>query len=432
MNVCVAGLWHLGTVTAGCLASIGHNVRAYDDDQGLVSRLNRAELPVAEKGLREIVSQGFADKNLGFYSDRAEAMRDSDVLWITCDTPVDDSDNADVEYVMNMAGEFFPLLRQGMLVIVSSQLPVGSTRRLASDFSQQYPGVNVNFACIPENLRLGNALNCFLKPDRFVAGLMDSSGRERIVALLAPITDKIEWMGLESAEMTKHAINAFLATSIAFANEIAVVCESYGADAKEVERGLKTESRIGPKAYLSPGSAFAGGTLARDIGFLSKLAKRANQPIHLLPAVRTSNDEHRGWARRKLVSVLGSVKGKRIALWGLTYKPGTDTLRRSMAVELARWLSENGASVAGHDPALSFLPDDVKGLMTLASSPQDAASGADALVVSTEWPVYRDVDIGDEGLLMHSRIVIDANRFLETSFGRRPDFFYYTIGKGSK
>src|SRR3990167_1300173 len=204
-------------------------------------------------------------------------------------------------------------------------MPVGSIRRLESIAQKLCPTKSIGFAYSPENLRLGKALDVFLKPDRIVVGVRSSQDKERIDRLLRPITDRIEWVSVESAEMTKHAINAFLAISVVFANEIASICELVGADAKEVEKGLKSEARIGPKAYLAPGGAFAGGTLARDVSFLTHIGATNERPTPLLSAVLTSNDVHRLWVRRTLERLLGALDGRCIAVWGLTYKPGTDT-----------------------------------------------------------------------------------------------------------
>src|SRR5690606_23000227 len=221
------------------------------------------------------------------------------------------------------------------------------------------------FAALPENLRLGKAIDVFNNPDRVIAGTRTEQDRERVRLLLSPITSRIEWMSVESAEMTKHAINAFLATSVAFINEIATLCEDAGADAKEVERGLMTESRIGPRAYLSPGAAFAGGTLARDIAFLTDLGQRQQSPTALMAAVRVSNELHKGWARRKLKALFGELEGLTVGVWGLTYKVGTDTLRRSSAVELCLWLRAQGAQVIGHDPVVKSLPNELRATLEL-------------------------------------------------------------------
>jgi UDPglucose 6-dehydrogenase len=219
-------------------------------------------------------------------------------------------------------------------------------------------------------------------------------------------------MTVESAEMTKHAINAFLATSVTFANEIAAICELVGANAKEVERGLKTEARIGPGAYLSPGGAFAGGTLARDVAFLNGISARESLSTPLLSSIRTSNDEHKGWVRRKLRALLPELGRATVAIWGLTYKPGTDTLRRSLAVELCDWLIGQGVAVQVHDPAVRELPPAWSGKVRRADSALGALEGAHALVVATEWPQYKDLSAEAIASTAPGLAILDANRFL--------------------
>lgn len=423
MKVCVAGLWHLGTVTAACLASGGHDVVGWDANAETIDRLARNELPVSEPGLAELVTRGAAEGRLRFTADPADALRDAEIVWIAYDTPVDDDDNADVAFVLRSVESLLPHVAGGALILISSQVPVGSTRAL----ERRAAGRNITFGYSPENLRLGKAIEAFTKPDRVVAGVRSESDRARISALLAPFTDRIEWMTIESAEMTKHALNAFLATSVAFINEIATICEQVGADAKEVERGLKSEPRIGPKAYLGPGGAFAGGTLARDVVFLSALGSEHGVPTNLISGVKASNDAHRGWAARRLRDLLGELAGVRVAVWGLTYKPGTDTLRRSSAIELCRWLAGQGARVAAHDPAVKSI--DVAGV-ELCEEPLDAVRGAFALVVMTEWPDYRNID-GEAiaNALAGRKIILDANRFLGSQLADHPRVVYATVGK---
>ena len=411
MNVCVQGLWHLGSVTAACLAEAGHHVIGLDHDIATINGLRSANAPIAEPGLDALLADNL--KRLHFTTDVA-AVKDVDVLWVTYDTPVDADDRADVEFVVGKVEQVLPHLRAGALVIVSSQLPVGSTARFAR------PGLEL--ACSPENLRLGKALEVFQQPDRVVVGVRTERARELVAELLAPITSRIEWMSIESAEMTKHAINAFLALSVTFANELATICERVGADAKEVERGLKTESRIGPKAYLGPGAAFAGGTLARDIAFLSSLAEKHHLVQPLIAAVRPSNEAHKKWAQRRLVDRLGDLKGKTIAVWGLTYKPGTDTLRRSAAVELCVDLIAAGAKVRAWDPEVKTAP----GLaVELAPDAIAAVRGASALVIATEWPQLREIDMAAALAAMERPLVLDANRFLAKQIGAAE---YFAVG----
>src|SRR5262245_19251195 len=268
MKVTVYGLWHLGSVTAACLAEAGHHVIGLDPDASAIAHLQANKPPVDEPGLAALIAEQQKAKRLRFTANAADAIPSAEVVWVCFDTPVDANDSADVRWVRNRLEDIAPRIAPGMLVLISSQVPVGFGEALASDW--QTRGVRV--ACSPENLGLGQALNCFRAPDRIVIGC-EARDRDTLTKLLAPFSGERVWMSVASAEMTKHAVNAFLATSVAFINELARICEVVGADAKEVERGLKSEQRIGPRAYLSPGAAFAGGTLARDIGFLLDLAR---------------------------------------------------------------------------------------------------------------------------------------------------------------
>jgi UDPglucose 6-dehydrogenase len=355
---------------------------------------------------------------------------------VTFDTPVDDEDNADVESVLARAVELLAWLPAGSLVVVSSQLPVGSIAKLHDRCAARRGDSSLRFACVPENLRLGNALESFRACDRIVAGVRTELDRSELAELLAPFSTNVQWMRVESAEMTKHALNGFLATSVAFINEVAEICESVGADAEEVSRGLRSEQRIGPRAYLGPGDAFAGGTLARDIGFLRGLAKHRGLPSHVFAGVADGNAAHKDWTRRKLLELLAdsgvpeadALAGRRVAIWGLTYKPGTDTLRRSSAIELCRWLVTIGASVSAHDPAVSALPVDLAGEVELCSSPLQAATGADVLVLSTPWPDYLAVPVDEILSVLAVAQIVDPAGVLRVALASHPDVLHVRVG----
>jgi len=428
MNIATIGLWHLGTVTSACLASAGHRVVGFDFDAALIAGLRAGRLPVSEPGLDELTRKGLAAGALRF-SSKPRDLVDAEIVWVTYDTPVDENDQADIEFVIERVAAVFAHLRDNTLVLISSQLPVGSTRRIAEMYSRSMPQGKVAFAYSPENLRLGKAIDVFLHPDRVVVGTRDEHNRARIATLLAPITDKIEWMSVESAEMTKHALNAFLATSVTFANEIGALCERVGADAREVERGLKSDVRIGRRAYLRPGGAFAGGTLARDIAFLVETGHTYEVPTHLLGAVKTSNDAHKHWARRAFQHALGDLRSKTIAVLGLTYKPGTDTVRRSSAVELGRWLREQGARVVAFDPAVKTLPDDLIRMIELRLSIEAALRDADAAIIATEWPEFTAIRADDVARWMRQPIVLDASRFLDKNLASDARIRYIAVGK---
>ncbi|MDB6166350.1 MAG: UDP-glucose 6-dehydrogenase, partial [Lacunisphaera sp.] len=309
MQVVVLGLWHLGSVTAACMAR-HHHVTGVDFDAGLIAGLQAGRAPLQEPGLNELLAAGLASGHLKFSAD-AGAAHDAGVVWVCYDTPVDADDRSDLAWVFGQLDRVLPALRPETVVLLSSQLPVGTGAALA----QQHP--QLHFACSPENLRLGKAIEAFEKPARIIIGASSATARQKLETLLAPLGAPLVWMRTESAEMVKHALNSFLALSVAYINEIATLCEATGADAQEVAAGLKSDPRIGPRAYLGPGGPFAGGTLARDVVTLTQLGAAKAIPLALVPAIKTSNDRHRGWAFRKLQAALHDVKHPVIAVLGL-------------------------------------------------------------------------------------------------------------------
>lgn len=425
MRVVVYGLWHLGCVTAACLAEAGYHVTGLDLDEPVVRGLRDGRPPLHEPGLTDVLAAGTAAGRLSFSASPPEALADADVLWVAFDTPVNEEDEADVGFVRDRLEAVAAFLRPGTLVLLSSQVPVGFTGRLEADWR----GRGLRFAYSPENLRLGKALDTFRGPERVIVGVRDPEDRPRLAELFAPFCGRIEWMSVASAEMTKHALNAFLATSVTFINEVARLCEAVGADAREVERGLKSEARIGPRAYLSPGAAFAGGTLARDVRFLVDFGRRHAVPTPLFQGVQASNRQHQGWARDKVLGLLGDSPGGVVAVLGLTYKPGTSTLRRSASVELCRELHRAGVRVRAHDPAVSVLPEELQGELGLCATPQEALHGADVAVVATAWPDYQALRPDEVVALMRRPQVIDQARFLAAALGTDARVTYVAIGK---
>lgn len=423
MKITVLGLWHLGSVTAACCAK-HFSVVGLDFDEANIARLNLAQAPLLEPGLNELIAAGLASKKLSFTADAKTACANADVLWLAYDTPVNENDESDVEFVLANLGLALPHLPGGALVLISAQLPVGTCAKLEREFPR------FHFACSPENLRLGKAIDAFEKAERAIVGVRNDEKKSLLEELFKPFAAQTIFMRAESAEMVKHALNSFLALSITFINEIARLCEHVGADAKEVSVGLKSEPRIGPKAYLGPGGPFAGGTLARDVVALSRLAEASGEKISVIPAIKKSNDLHRGWAFRRLESRFGELRGRQISVLGLTYTPHTDTLRRSAAVELCRQLVEAGAQVTAFDPAIKTLPPDLQAVL-LCSDVQGALDGVEAAVICTEWPQFRQVDWADTISLMRQPLFVDANRFLEKELKNIPGVEHLSVGRAS-
>jgi UDPglucose 6-dehydrogenase len=421
MKITVLGLWHLGTVTAACCGR-HFQVTGLDFDAANIAGLQAGRAPLLEPGLNELLAAGLAAGRLSFTADPATALAGCELLWLCYDTPVNENDESDTEFVLTNLRRALTHLAPGALVLISAQMPVGTCRRLEAEFPQ------FHFACSPENLRLGKAIDAFEKADRAVVGIRDETKKALLEKLFAPFTARVLFMRTESAEMVKHALNSFLALSITFINEIARLCELTGADAKEVSQGLKSEARIGAKAYLGPGGPFAGGTLARDVVTLSKLAAAHGESISVIPAIKHSNDLHRGWAFKRLQARLGDLRGRKIIVLGLTYTPNTDTLRRSAAMELCGALLAAGAQVRAFDPAIKSLPPEWAGI-TLAADAATGLRGADAAVVCTEWPQFRQVDFAAAVPAMQHRVFVDANLFLEKELKPVPGVEHLSVGR---
>ena len=419
--IAVLGLWHLGCVTAACCAK-HFKVVGLDFDEENVKKLNSGMAPLLEPGLDELIAAGLASQRLSFTTNAKAACARANVLWVCYDTPVNENDESDVEFVLANVRKAIVHLPKGALVLISAQLPVGTCAKVEKEFPQ------FKFACSPENLRLGKSIDSFEKAERVVVGIRNESKKALLEKIFAPFTPQILFLRVESAEMTKHALNSFLALSITFINEIARLCEHVGADAKEVSLALKSEARIGPRAYLGPGGPFAGGTLARDVVSLTKLAQTKGEKISVIPAIKSSNDLHRGWAFARVRSCVGDLRGKKIGILGLTYKTNTSTLRRSAALELSAKLLDAGAVVSAFDPAVKSLPVEFKAV-SLGNDVAGVLKGADAAVICTEWPQFRQADWPNIAAQMRAKIFVDANRFLENELKTIPGIRHFSVGR---
>lgn len=423
MKVVVLGLWHLGCVTAACCAE-HFSVIGLDFDEASIGNLISGRAPLFEPGLDELIQCGLQSGHLSFTTDAKQALKAADILWVCYDTPVDENDVADTGFVLDRLAKCLPHLRSGAVVLISSQMPAGTCRGLEEEHAER----NIFFACSPENLRLGKALEIFRHPGRIIAGARLPQARARLSQLFAPFCDKIIWMMPESAEMTKHGINAFLALSVTFANEIARLCEAVGADAREVEQGLRSESRIGEKAYIRPGSAFAGGTLARDVVTLTAIAREHGDEAELVAAILRSNQIHKAWPLRRLESFFGELRGRAVTVLGLTYKAGTDTLRRSAALELCGVLLKRDCEVRCVDPVVRILPKEFAPAQVYTNL-SEAVQGADAVVVATEWPEFKQADW--PSLIQSMKqpaVIVDASRFLGLTDDKLKNAIYFAVG----
>jgi UDPglucose 6-dehydrogenase len=429
MKVCVYGLWHLGTVTAACLASRAIATTGLAETAEAAAELNAGKAPLFEPGLDALLAQGLKGGTLSFTADIASAISPAELVWIAFDTPVDDDDIADVDYVLDRVRLTFPCLKDGSVVLISSQLPVGSTALLERDFAAVAQGRKVWFACSPENLRLGDAIRVFTEPERIVIGVRGEDARKVIEPVLKPFCQTLLWTRVESAEMVKHALNSYLATCVTFTNEVASICESVGADMSEVEAALRLDPRIGKKAYVRAGAAFGGGTLARDVQFLKAIAEQRDARVPVLNAVLESNDHHKGWVVRHLRRQLGALAGRKIGILGLAYKAGTDAIRRSVAIEVIEELIGEGANLAVFDPKVATLPEPLNSALTIVASADMVFKGSEAVVLATEWPEFRELDFAALVADMTRALLIDQNGFATKQLAGLSTLDYVTAGK---
>lgn len=429
-KICVIGIWHLGSVISACLADAGYAVTGVDADHGKIEKLNAGMPPIYEPGLAELIRRNIGSKRLVFTTDLRNAVESATCVWIAFDTPVDASDEVDTSEMLNVCSTLANYLEDNVIIVVSSQVPVGTCNRIKSIIRERNGAIQFDVAYSPENLRLGRAIECFRNPDRIVIGADSSSTLDRVEQLFSIISAPKLKMSLRSAEMTKHALNAFLATSISFINEIANLCDEVGADAMEVSKGLRTDQRVGSGAPLHPGLGFSGGHLARDLKVLKRLGREYGCETHLINGVLRVNEEQNKSVARKLERILGSLRGSRICVLGLTYKPGTSTLLRSAALEIVRDLVNKGATVKAHDPRAAREEVQTHEEFKFCEDPYEAAEDCDALIIATEWPEYQHLDFNRVRAHMRNPILFDARNMLDGKTLTEKGFNYFAIGRG--
>jgi UDPglucose 6-dehydrogenase len=426
-RIAVVGLWHLGCVVSAALASLGHIVSATDFDNEVVRNLQRGVPPVYEPGLAELMALQISKRKLAFLSSCSEAFANAEYIFITFDTPVDENDQSDLTPVETALDAISVHARSEVQIVVMSQVPVGTCQRLRVRLREHAPGLSFTLLYQPENLRLGEALKTFLHPDLIIVGSEDELAAERFLRLYEGIEAPRLAMSWNSAEMAKHALNAFLAASISFINELADLAEATRADVRDVVRALRLDRRIGPHAFLSPGAGFSGGTLARDIQTLRLLGKRLGCTTCQLDATVAVNTGRLPSIAAKIHRLCGEAKGSRVGLLGLTYKPGTDTLRRSNALALTHLLTQLGSKVHAFDPHVSELPAGIEGIV-LCSDPYEVAQGARAIVVMTPWPEFKKVDFARLASVMQQPLIIDVPNCLDESEIRSAGLHYVGTG----
>ena len=433
MRITVVGTGYVGLVVGACLAETGNDVVCADVDAGKIDGLKRNQLPIYEPGLEEYVERNQAAGRLVFTTDIPSAIAPAEVVFIAVGTPPDEDGSADLKHVLAVADAIGRHATRELVIVTKSTVPVGTAEKVAAVVS---PLIKVPFHMCsnPEFLKEGAAVEDFMKPDRVVIGVETPFARARMDELYAPFvrTGKpIIFMDIPSAEMTKYAANAMLATRISFMNEIANLCERVGANVDLVRKGIGSDSRIGP-AFLFPGPGYGGSCFPKDVKALMRTSEERGAPMQVLRAVEDANDLQKHRLFGKVRDALGgSVQGRRIALWGLAFKANTDDMRESPSLPLIDALLEAGATVVAHDPAAMHEAERRLGArITYASGNYEALDGADALVIVTDWNAYRFPDFSRIRSALASPVVVDGRNLYDPEKMRALGFTYRSIGRG--
>ncbi|MDD2749401.1 UDP-glucose/GDP-mannose dehydrogenase family protein [Acidithiobacillus sp.] len=439
MKVTVVGTGYVGLVTGACLAQVGNQVLCVDIDADKVARLRQAEVPIYEPDLPGIVQDGVKSGRLQFTTDIAAGVAHGDFVFIAVGTPPEEDGSADLRHVLAVAGEIGQHLQNPVIVINKSTVPVGTARKVQDHIAAALTkrGVDIPFVVVsnPEFLKEGAAVADFMKPDRIVVGTDDPVAAEKMRALYAPFNrnhDRLIIMDPPSAELTKYAANVMLATKISLMNELAGLAECVGADIEQVRRGIGADPRIG-YSFIYPGCGYGGSCFPKDVRALEYSARQHDFDAPLLTAVEAVNNRQKQILEKKLVAVLGEdLKGKKIAIWGLAFKPNTDDLREAPSRVLIAGILKRGGTVQAYDPVAM---DEVgrvyagESALTLCVDPYAACEGADALVICTEWQEFRSPDFVEMRRLLRQPVIVDGRNIYEPTVLRAEGFVYSAIGR---
>lgn len=430
MNLCVIGTGYVGLVTGAVFADLGNTVICVDKDASKIDKLNRGEMPIYEPGLEEMVERNVTDDRLFFSTDVADGVRRAEVVFIAVGTPQGDDGYADLSAVKDVAKTIAENLDRYKVVVNKSTVPVGTGDLVKEIIEQNKRKADVTFDVVsnPEFLREGNAINDTLYPDRIVIGAPHQNVAMRIIELYAPLERPMIITDVHSAEMIKYASNAFLATKISFINAIANICEKVNADVTQVSKGMGLDQRIGNQ-FLHAGLGYGGSCFGKDTSCLVSTAERLGYDFSLLKSVIQINAEQPRRFVDRMRSVLGSLKGKRIAVLGLAFKPNTDDLRDAKSLEIIADLLADGASVAAYDPIAMDNTRAVFPHIDYTENAYDAAKAADAVVIVTEWNEFKYLDLPRVKELVKQPIIFDGRNVYDPDRMRRLGFNYYSIGR---
>lgn len=436
MKITIVGTGYVGLVTGACFAEVGIDVTCVDIDQGKIEKLKNGIIPIYEPGLEEIVHRNVDKGRLHFTTELASTLKGCDVVFSAVGTPPDEDGSADLQYVLGVAREVGSYMDDYLLLVTKSTVPVGTAGLVKQALQEELVkrGLNIPFdvASNPEFLKEGAAVDDFLKPDRIVVGVESERAREIMARLYKPFTlngHPVIFMDIPSAEMTKYAANAMLATRISFMNDIANLCEIIGADVNMVRKGIGSDPRIGNK-FIYPGIGYGGSCFPKDVKALIKTADESGYSLRILKAVEDVNDDQKSVLFNKVRRYFkGDLEGKTIALWGLSFKPETDDMREAPALTLVSRFREAGCILQVYDPvAMEEAQRRIGQEVEYCDDPYDALNGADCLLLITEWKEFRVPDIDLMKKMLKRPIIFDGRNVFSKEEFREAGFEYYGIG----
>jgi UDPglucose 6-dehydrogenase len=437
MDVTVIGCGYVGLVTGTCLASIGHTVRGVEKDQKKLAVLKDGHCPIFEPGLHELMQEHYASGQLQFTDNVRAAVKDAEVVFLAVGTPPKPDGTVDMSYLNAAGKEVCDALAEYnteylVTIVVKSTVPAGTNREL-HNFLRQQTKAHVQVVSNPEFLREGSAVQDFLKPDRIVIGSEDVEAKRMMRRLYDPIVKPEEvfmTMSWESAELTKYAANAMLAARISFMNEMTILCEGYGADIEDVRKGIGSDSRIGT-AFLRAGCGYGGSCFPKDVAALEHISRQIGHESLFVHAIQTTNKNQKQRFAEKVIKKLGRpIAGAKIAVWGLAFKADTDDIRESAALDVIRYLLDQGAQITATDPkAMENMKQVFKDEVEWSPDPVHAAVGADAVALLTDWPQYSTLPFRKIAATMNTPIIFDGRNCLHRDMMRETGFQYYPMGR---
>ncbi len=435
MKITMIGTGYVGLVTGTCFAEFGHHVTCVDKLNDKIDRLQHGEIPIYEPGLDALVAKNVSEGRLSFTIDLDSAVSDAEAVFIAVGTPSSRRGDgyADLSYIYEASREIAPFLKGYTVIVDKSTVPVGTARQVARIIAETSPDADFDVASNPEFLREGAAISDFMRPDRVVIGVEAEKAESVLREIYQPLflqETPIVTTSIETAELTKYAANAFLATKISFINEMALLCDAIGADVVALAKGIGMDGRIGSK-FLHPGPGYGGSCFPKDTLALMRIAQENGESLRVVEAAIEANGAQKAKMVKKIRDALGgSEAGRTIAVLGLTFKPETDDMRDSPSITIIPALVEKGAVVRAHDPqgmeeARSLLPEAI----TYATNSYEACTGADAVIIMTEWNQYRALDLDRLGSVMKQKVFIDLRNVYQPELVRQKGFTYVGVGR---